>query len=326
MYRMQVTCSEVVVCLPVCTDFHCVPCASAVMQVLRGGHPNWLAADQEEVEARRRHAVEDRLQDLDRELNEIGEDAQRRRNHPQRLEYERQIQQNTNRINDEVARFETLSQRLHSSSINEQWLQEMELIHQLGVKSPRFDVAVGCARERLEKWKEQRRGATPGESDVPEHNFHKPFFSSDGELDQADLRLIRISESPAPLELSSAEREELQSRLKQVQHEMSEARTKHEEHMEMALRSLRVTDDETDEELPLQEFHPEEQVCWWRRQGEGCWCQEGGAGGRRKGVCWWKERGRRGVLVGGGRGRGVLVGRGRGHVGGTREGTEGREC
>ena len=235
-------------------------CVLCVLQVLRGGHPNWLVEDQEEMEARRWNAVEDRLQDLDRELNEIGEDARRQRNHPQRVEYERQIQLTTNRINEEVARFESLSKRLHSSSINEQWLQEMELIHRLGVKSPRFDVAVECARERLEKWKEQRQGESPTEHDVPEHNFNKPLFSSGGELDQVDLRLIRISETPAPLELSSAEREELQGQLKEVQAKTSESQRKHEEYLEMALKCLRVTDDETDEELPLTEFHPEEQV------------------------------------------------------------------
>ena len=290
---------------------------------MRGGHPNWLAEDQEEVEARRRNAVEDRLQDLDRELNEIGEDAQRRRNHPQRVEYERQIQQTTNRINEEVARFEALSQRLHSTSISEQWLQEMELIHRLGVKSPRFDVAVECARERLEKWKEQKQGARPREGDVPEHNFGKPVYSSGGELDQVDLRLIRMAESPAPLELSAAERQELQDHLKQVQQKMSEAQTKHEEYLEMALRCFRVTDDDTDEELPLLEFHPEEQVCGGRRERvcdggrRGC---DGGrrervcAGGRRERVCWWE---REGVVVGGGRGC-VLVGGGRG-CGGGRE-------
>lgn len=235
-------------------------CVLCVLQVLRGGHPNWLVEDQEEMEARRWNAVEDRLQDLDRELNEIGEDARRQRNHPQRVEYERQIQLTTNRISEEVARFESLSKRLHSSSINEQWLQEMELIHRLGVKSPRFDVAVECARERLEKWKEQRQGESPTEHDVPEHNFNKPLFSSGGELDQVDLRLIRISETPPPLELSSAEREELQGQLKEVQAKTSESQRKHEEYLEMALKCLRVTDDETDEELPLTEFHPEEQV------------------------------------------------------------------
>ena len=268
-----------------------------MLQVLRGGHPNWLVEDQEEMEARRWNAVEDRLQDLDRELNEIGEDARRQRNHPQRVEYERQIQLTTNRINEEVARFESLSKRLHSSSISEQWLQEMELIHQLGVKSPRFDVAVECAQERLEKWKEQRQGGSPTERDVPEHNFNKPLFSSGGELDQVDLRLIRISETPAPLELSSAEREELQGQLKEVQAKMSESQRRQEEYLEMALKCLRVTDDETDEELPLTEFHPEEQVCGWE-EGEGVWVGggRGCVGGRREGcvnrterVCGWRR-------------------------------------
>ena len=274
------------------------------LQVMRGGHPNWLAEDQVEVEARRQNAVEDRLQDLDRELNEMGEDAQRRRNHPRRVELERQMQETTNRINEEVARFESLSQRLHNTVFSEYWLQEMELIHQLGVNSPRFDVAVGCAQERLQKWREQGGGAR--ESDVPEYNFGKPSFSSDGELDQVDLRLIRIAESPAPLEMTAAERKELKDRLTQVRERMSEAQARHEVYLEMALRCLRVTDDETDEELPLLEFHPEEQVCWWEVGGAGVLVGGGRSrcvGGRwEKQVCWW-EVGGAGVLVGGGRSR-----------------------
>ena len=230
------------------------------VQVTRGGNPNWLARDQEELENYRQNAFENRLDELDQELEEIGEDANQRRNHPQRQEFDRQTTHLKERIEQEVENFQRISQQVHTKNINDLWLQEMEILHKLNTNNTRFDLAVRSAQERLER--HQQSGLSLQEAS--EVSVDKLWYSSEGSLDQVDLRLIDIVSRPPP-KLHPGEEKDLEERLVQVRKDMDVAKEVQKQYIDRALAITDVTSDENDEELPITDFHPEEQVrkCTW---------------------------------------------------------------
>ena len=223
----------------------------------RGGNPNWLARDQEDLENYRQNAFDNRLDELDQELEEIGEDANQRRNHPQRHEFDRQNAFLKQRIEEEVANFQEVSQRIHTKDINDLWLQEMEILHKLNTNSTRLDMAVHSAKERVKKCEQEGRNPQT----VNEVSLSRLWYSSEGDLDQVDLRLLELVSRPLP-KLTHEEEVDLQQRLNDIRQDMDRATEVHRQYMDRAMTVIEVNHDENDEELPITDFHPEEQVCF----------------------------------------------------------------
>ena len=226
-------------------------------QIVKGGNPRWLADDHQELNQRRRQAFDNHLDQLDQELAEIGREATIRRNHPTRVAIGRRQEELSAKIEANAKRFEEMAQRLHTHDINDLWLMEMELIHQLRVRSPRLELAVQGAKERMAQWyKSNPNGDT---SKIPKVSLEKQWYSSEGSIDQMDVKLLNITNISPPV-LSSTEKANLQDKLVKVREKMEEAQIRHKELTKQALKAMDVRDQKTDENLPLEKFHPQEQV------------------------------------------------------------------